>query len=1723
MGHSFRRSVIDTRPTLGRRISAFLLGLLVASTSLGAIPSATTPERPTESIPRPIVQMTVPAPATISYVFDNFTRTYSDQYQTWGYATSGAQWGAFACDSGYTARVDGQSGVMTGAAGATCTLADGANELTNPPNAALRYWDAPSWALTSKFKVSALDGSDLGILIATQLNQYEVGGAGVEMHFAATGGTVRAGSSTQPFSWVGNTWYSMKWAVIWGDQTRIKVWPSAGSEPSDWLASSTVGNRAQPPYDSPSLMTTWRSNLSAVSVYQDDYAFGPAPILPKLPPPPGTDRNGQDPNSSNGGDPVSTLTGSFGYHHTDVSIPGRGPAIALTRSYNSNDTRTTTLGPGWTHSYNIRLNDPGDGSSDVILVGPEGRSDRYVLNGSTYTPPPGVHRILVKNADSSYTATDKSQTVWQFDASGLLTQIADRYGNASNLSYDVGNRVSAVSDSAGRGSLAFAYTNGLLTSVTDWASPARSVSYQYDGSGRLWKVTDREGKTTAFGYDGTSSRLTSITDARNNTALTLTYDASGRVATQKDARGLTTGDVTTFDYVVNGDGTRVTTVTAPTTSFEPSFHPTTIHTYDTNGWLTSRVTHPSSTEALTETHGYDATGNRTSVIDPRGNTTNYCYDVDYAGSSISGGRANLTREIDPAPTTGANRPVMLIAYDAKNNVTQRVAPKGVPSGAMVTCSTNLSAINTSYATDFAYDASALKLLSTTTRFTDPDTGAKTATTKYEYGDASNPGLVTRVIPPRGNTTGTPDYTYATTFTYFTSGSKAGLLATSADALGDTTAYDYDSVGRLISRVDPLGNQLIGGYGPYHTTSFTYDKEDRLRTQTAPAPLDGGAGLMTETRYDEVGNPTVRIDPAGQVMTYAYDERDGLLQVKEAPVAWTDPVSPPAGVITTEYAYDAAGNLARMTRAKGDASNERVTDYAFDGRGLVRTETQYPAWPTTTPTLVTATTYDANGNLSMLVDPLTATTTSGYDALNRRTSITYSDGVTPNVAYGYDANDNRTSMTDGTGASSYLYDEANRLTSATTPGPKTIGYRYDLDGDRTKVIYPDLTAVSYTFNKGGQLASLQDWAGRSVGYTYWPDGLVKTATNPDATAASYAYDNTRRLVDIAHLGTAGQYLDRSFYTVNTAGNATSVNHGLLPAQVSRPDGFIGSNGIWTGTYASINEVIPNDSTILASPTGPTSANYYEVSLSDVSPPMDLTNINIHYRISKSGNNSGQTTGLLVELRQGSTVVYSASYTSLPGSSGSGWLDDTIKVSQQQAPTITNFNDLRLRFTPSTSGGGQARKAQISWAEVGVPSPAAPTAATAYTYDKLNRLTGSSGQNGSFAYGYDPVGNRTSMTAAGTTTYTYDRADRMTAAGAAAVTVNANGNTTVRGSDTFAFDQSNRLKTATVSGSTETYQYDADGLRFSRQVGAGTPIRYVSDSNRSLPVTIDDGTRKYVYGNGLGYAVSGSTVEVYHADRLGTIRAITTGGTVVATYRTDDWGNLLGQTGSSGQPLGFTGEPRDGTGLTYLRARYYDPSLGRFMTRDTWHGLRAIPGSLNDYAYLMDNPVGGVDHDGHCGPPCAIAGFFIGGLGGFGGYLLSNAATGTGFDVGQALLATGAGATTGAVCGVTFGLTCAAVGGATSVAQYALSPGEHTVTGAIKSVVLGGALGWLARGGIFNERALLTTTSSAAKWANPVDLLLMNYQTNLDNVIGQAVSSLFKSLGGSAIQNVGTPLP
>ena len=255
------------------------------------------------------------------------------------------------------------------------------------------------------------------------------------------------------------------------------------------------------------------------------------------------------------------------------------------------------------------------------------------------------------------------------------------------------------------------------------------------------------------------------------------------------------------------------------------------------------------------------------------------------------------------------------------------------------------------------------------------------------------------------------------------------------------------------------------------------------------------------------------------------------------------------------------------------------------------------------------------------------------------------------------------------------------------------------------------------------------------------------------------------------------------------------------------------------------------------------------------------------------------------------------------------------------------------------------------------------ATTYGYDSLYRLTSVSAPSGTTGYAYDPIGNRLSESRGGTTNYAYDKADRILSEGSITVTVDANGNETARGPDTFQYDQANRLTLAVVGGITTTYTYDGDGKRVSQTTGI-TTTNYLYDVNASLPNVLADGTYTYVYGVGLAYAADGKdNLQVFHTDGLGSVRALTdNNGDVIQTYQTDPFGVPTAVQGTSAQPFGFTGQQMDSNSLLYLRARYYDPTAGRFLQHDDLAGSLSGPQSLDPYAYGDNNPVDESDPSG-----------------------------------------------------------------------------------------------------------------------------------------------------------------
>jgi RHS repeat-associated protein len=270
-----------------------------------------------------------------------------------------------------------------------------------------------------------------------------------------------------------------------------------------------------------------------------------------------------------------------------------------------------------------------------------------------------------------------------------------------------------------------------------------------------------------------------------------------------------------------------------------------------------------------------------------------------------------------------------------------------------------------------------------------------------------------------------------------------------------------------------------------------------------------------------------------------------------------------------------------------------------------------------------------------------------------------------------------------------------------------------------------------------------------------------------------------------------------------------------------------------------------------------------------------------------------------------------------------------------------------------------------------------AAINYTYDALNEILTAQRGTSTSSWTYDPVGNRLKQVASnGTTGYTYDAADRMLTAGTTTFTYDKNGNRLTAGTETYAYDALNRLISTTGSSGASTFAYDGDGNRIIQTTPHGT-YSYVNDPMFTLPVVVNesgpDGNIDYAYGLGLGPMESSSSSfnYFYHSDGLGSVVNLTNlAGTVQETYSYDAWGNALTASGTVGtrNKFRFTGQELDpATGLYFLRARYYDPLTGRFVSRDPAGGRIGIPLSLNRYAYALNNGVNHGDPTGLCTVP------------------------------------------------------------------------------------------------------------------------------------------------------------
>jgi RHS repeat-associated protein len=576
-------------------------------------------------------------------------------------------------------------------------------------------------------------------------------------------------------------------------------------------------------------------------------------------------------------------------------------------------------------------------------------------------------------------------------------------------------------------------------------------------------------------------------------------------------------------------------------------------------------------------------------------------------------------------------------------------------------------------------------------------------------------------------------------------------------------------------------------------------------------------------------------------------------------------------------------------------------------------------------------YDFLGRATSITNPDSSVRTTSYDDVNRLVTMTDEFGrVTQNV---YDVAGRLTSVrqyysSTGYNATTYTYDLAGELLSVADPLGQTTRHTYDDAGRLVQTTYPDGTSEGYVYDNLGNLIAKTDRGGRTVRYAYEVLNRLASATYPGGSQVTYTYDNDGNVKTVSN-GTASLYF----------------GYDNLNRMTSRSLLVSGDSANYTVSYAydSAGNLLN-----LTYPDGQGTLMYaYDP----------------FYRV------TSMTFG-------GSTV---ASFTYRK--------DDLLSTVSYGDNTLATyvFNDRGFPLQDKVASGSSTlidlRYTENAAGDVkGITDKAAASDTETYGYDLQDRLTSAIGPWGTITYGYDKAGNRLSLALGSTTYYKYGTYNKLCASdpsststcssGAAKYFYDANGNIVSRvtssSNASSTFDLENRLVKACTaspctSGNRYTFAYDGLGDRVQETGPSGSQTytnTYVASGDQMLYLknVVGSTTTKTVYlyaGSLLIATVSGTTKSYFHQDHLGNTRLVTQAGVVVYSTNYEPFGVPYAASGTDPN-VKYTGQWSEALGLYWNHARYYDPTLGRFVSADPLLGHLSAPQTQNRYAYAIGNP-------------------------------------------------------------------------------------------------------------------------------------------------------------------------
>ena len=1148
-----------------------------------------------------------------------------------------------------------------------------------------------------------------------------------------------------------------------------------------------------------------------------------------------------------------------------------------------------------------------------------------VFSGEIYDP----QRFQMQTADGR---------IFNLSVQNGIEQIEDANGNAvafqdSALIHSGGNGVQLVRDAYGR-----------IERVID--PLGAEVNYTYDAQGDLVAVTDQVGGTTEFLYEShVPHHLTGIIDRQGNRVAAMEYTEDGRLKQLCDADG----GCARNDYDLG----------ARTWNLIDATQRPILRTYDERGNVTK------------ETNGL-------------GHETKYRYD-------------SKDRLIELEDATGAKT---VFGYDLSGNLTSRVEP--VTPGRPVS----------EFKTTWTFDSGDRR-----TNETLPSGGSygwayDTNGNELTVSDGDSNVLRTRTYGTRGEVLTESDRFGTVTFTY---GAASQQPATMIGADGVTTTFAYDNAERMISRTragvtqimnyDGAGRPTSTDYGNGVSVGYEYGTDNTWKAIEGPTfgrverRFSAMGRLLGWTlpngdtfgrQYDGNGRVRVESDELGNQTLYDYDDAGQLETVEDVA----------AGALTT-FVRDSVG---RATKIVDGLSNEREVAYRPDGRIDTVTDerdfdTSFSYTPTSTsvtdPLLrVTTLSQNAYGLPTGTSFPGGTSTSSTFNGQTVRDEAQFHpstrlDELTRSRTFGYDTRSGLNAASDLAGQSwQYAYETAQggEVTFDVFGGDVSLRQRsgrqsahaYRSGGDEqhawsdhengtttdqlSSVTSPEGDVTTWAYNATGQVQSVTFPWSLSETRTYDAAAWLDVVTKADGVALDYDHDVSGREISMAASdGTARAYTYGAGDRVATMTDGSGA--GTTAFSYDAAGRFAGSGNDF-GSIGYSRDVLGRVEQMDATAPGLTAA--YETA----------------YGYDAAGNIIGVTD------RRGASasMVYDSvgrleSVTYPGGSSTEYGYDDRDRI--LSVVHRDPGNAVILSRTYMRNDAGEPTKITNedgSFVDVG--------------YDTAGRVQSESYRDTGgvlseeIAYGYDLDGNRTSRSSnAGAETYEY-------VAGARLARVLLDGVETQR----FAYDDSGRVTEIERDGVTQSltwdaldrlvridtsdsglpfaeYAYDGNGkrVRVSRPQ-AGVAHRYVSGATgnqgleSALLVTDDVGgvTGDYVFagehalwrhggGTGLG-------TNIYLRDAMGSvIGTVDEAGSVIDSFEYDAFGVPRGS-GGSALPAGshggdsrFQGMFLDaGSGLYFVRARYYDARTGRFLSRDPAEGSLETPESFFAYVFANGNP-------------------------------------------------------------------------------------------------------------------------------------------------------------------------